>query len=374
MDPETSDSQTRDCVVESGDGPLSSHPTGEPVTSRATAPATRSPLDSVECLDMPVRHLRFVCEAERRFSLPAWDSLAPYKVLRGLIGGGLTAMSADLERRLFKVRTVSADGEAKGSAGPGTPWRLRILQLHARVIDRRFAFGVDLLGADPCDLAETFVDAVRLAGSSAPCRNWKTGRGTIWGISIEDEQGELRDKVPFHVVDVAIGPRLALRQRCSPPLEAWRSARAAMLVLRTRTILSDKPDRSKRGERLKGTGNLDAAAIVGGALRRLAALHVSTCCIDARRAEAEALRLRAQAEAASGDLARHWPLDCVDLVTLPEQSARHGGPRLAGMLGSAIFAGGPMEAWLPAFGISELLGIGESTSLGAGQAMWLPVP
>lgn len=121
--------------------------------------------------DPPMRCLIFACDADRRFELPLGETLGSYYAWRGLIGAVLTAADGDTASLLFKPGAVS-----RGTETPTVRWGLRLNDLYARSITRRFTLVIDLFGELPCARANVFVEAVRCAGSGQPFTDLRTGK------------------------------------------------------------------------------------------------------------------------------------------------------------------------------------------------------
>jgi hypothetical protein len=324
-------------------------------------------------LGVPIRTVRLACEADRPFAFPAAGTLEPYYILRGLIGAALTAKSRELERALFKPAPLRDLGGADHSELPGTPWRLRLSHLYARDIPRRFEFNIDIFGEEPCDLASELVAAVRLAGSGAPYRDWRTGTRRRWGLQLPSVGGRLPETVPFEVVDVDTGAAVRLADICEQTASRWQAARGATLVFRTLTVLKEKVGGMSNGVSLAVTGDVDAAALVGNVLRRLAVLDFATRRNPAERRWSQLRAALAEKDRVLTAVAAEFPLRCTDAITVPLEWGIGRQRRLRGLIGSTCFEGTAFEPWCVGFTASELLGVGESTSYGAGQVKWVPL-
>jgi hypothetical protein len=332
-----------------------------------TDAAAARPAPDRTILDTPVRRLRLTCAAARPFAFPAAGTLEPYYILRGLIGGALTARSRELERALFKPEPLRDLGGSEHSEIPGTPWRLRLSHLYGREIDRRFDIVVDLLGEEPCERFAELIDAVRLAGSGAAHRDWRSGGRRRWGLQIPASQ----TPVTFTVVDAEVRAPERVRDRCEAAAAHWREAREALLVFRTLTILRERVD-GGRGAPLAMTGEVDATALARNALRRLAVIDAAT-----RRHPAERTRSRLRAMLAEqgrviAALAAEFPLRCTDAVTVPIEWSIGRQRTMRGLIGSARL-NGSLEPWCAGLTACELLGVGESTAYGAGQVACVPL-
>lgn len=342
------------------------------LTALTSPSTTADPPCRLNALDTPVRRLRIICEAPHAFAFPALGTLEPYYVLRGLIGGALTAHSRELERALFKPAPLRDLGGTDHSEAPGTPWRLRLSHLYGREIRRRFEIVIDLLGEEPCDRMAELLDAVRLAGSGQPHRDWRNGMQRRWGMRIAAADTGPATTLTFAVVNVDADSPRPLRARCDAAVDPWREAREALLVFRTLTILRERLG-SGRGTPLAATGHIDAAALVRNTLRRLAVLDVATRRDPAARRWNLLRAVVADQERVLAALAAQFPLRCLDAITLPLEWRIGRQRTLRGLIGSTRLGGATLEPWLAGLTVCEVLGVGESTSYGAGQVSCLPV-
>lgn len=321
-----------------------------------------------QIVNPPMRRLVIHCEADRPFAMPLGETLGPYFAWRGLLGAALTDASSEVARTLFKPYPVGERTEV-----PTVPWRLRLGSLYARAVERHFSLTIDVFGEEPCSRVSDIVHAVRMAGSGRRFRDWRSDRENVFGLDIRDEQGRHTDKVSFTVCGVDFGPSVRLWEETKNRAEVWRHVIEAHLLIQTLSVLRERDPGQRKGAVLAVTGELDAAALCGNALRRLAVLDIAT---RAQREERTAARL-ARATAGCADfvasLAARSPLECADAVTIPVERRSAQRPRLGGLMGSARFTG-EVATWLPAFVACEWLGIGESTAYGAGQVRWLPTP
>lgn len=322
--------------------------------------------------DVPVRRVTLTCQAERPFALPAAGTLEPYYILRGLIGAAITARSRELGRELFKLEPLRDLGGREQSETPGTPWRLRLSHLYAREVPCRFNLEIDIIGEEPCDLADELIAAVRLAGSGEPYRDWRTGCRRRWGLQIPSCEGRPSGIVVFAVVDAKTSAPARLGDACDALAGHWRNARGALLVLRTLVILREREQGRARGTPLAVTGELNAATLIGNVLRRLTVLDFTTRRNPAERRWSDLRAALAEKERVLAAVAAEFPLYCDDAITVPLEW-RIGRQRcMRGLIGSARFSGSALEPWCLGFAACELLGIGESTSYGAGQVAWVP--
>lgn len=324
-------------------------------------------------LDVPIRRVTVSCEAARPFAFPSAGTLEPYYVLRGLIGGAITARSRELGQALFKPEPLRDLGGDDHSEEPGAPWRLRLSHLYGRDIIRRFDLVVDLIGEEPCHLVAELVAAVRLAGSGAPYRDWRTGRLRHWGIEIPSGGNTPPARVGFEVVAADTPAAMRLGDVVDKSASHWKRARGAMLVFRTLTILTSRMEGMRKGVPLAFTGEVDALSLIRNALRRLAVLDFATRRNPAERRWCDLRAALAQKERAMSAAAAEFPLQCRDAVTVPLELAIRGNRSLRGLVGSANFTAPRLEPWQLGFAACEILGVGESTSYGAGQVAWLPV-
>lgn len=323
--------------------------------------------------EIPVRQIRLTCQASRAFAFPSAGTLEPYYILRGMIGAALTARSRELGLALFKPDSLRDLGGDARSEAPGTPWRLRLSHLYAREIACRFDFEIDLFGEEPCDRAAELVDAVRLAGSGEPYHDWRSGGLRRWGLQIPSFDGRQSETVAFEVVNVRAPAPVQLGSLCNERTARWRKARSALLVFRTLTILREKSEGMGSGTPLAVTGELNAAALIGNALRRLAVLDFATRRDPIERRWPDLRATVAEKERVLAAVAAEFPLRCADAVTVPLQWSIGRQRSLRGLIGSARFEGTAFEPWCLGFTACELLGVGESTSYGAGQVTWVPL-
>jgi hypothetical protein len=321
-------------------------------------------------VEIPMRQLTLWCEAPGPFSLPLGETLGPYYAWRGLIGAAITETSTDLTRSLFKLEPMRDPESASTCEAPTVPWRMRLAHLYAREIPARFALIIDIFGEEPCNRAEEMVEVVRMAGSGASYTDWRTRRQTKWGLNVRDEDGRPVGKVCYEVAGADLGSPRSFNELCGEQQSRWQRERVAVCTFRTLTVMTERPGRAARGVPLAVTGDIDAAGLIGNALRRLIVLDHAT-----RRERSSIVELEAalaEAKTYVTALRAEAPMICSDVVTVPLQRRSPQRPRLSGLIGSARFAGGPLAAWCAGFLACEWLGIGESTAYGAGQVSFLP--
>lgn len=340
-------------------------------------------LGNLPAMALPVRRISFLCEPEMPFAFREDGTLGPWATFRGLVGGVLTDMGADVAGRLFKPGPVVRLDGSRGES-PTVPWRFRLAHLYMRDILGAFAVDVDLFGEDPCDLADVFVQAFRHAGSGESRPDWRPGHGVAhgrWGIEGLAVPSGRPARIRFRVLEARVGSVAPFGKRAARAGVGWKGVRSAMLVVRTRFIQRSKEPGNPKGLLVARTGDLDGASLVGNALRRLAVLEVATRRDPHRRTDADLADSLAWKERLVEGLASRAPLVCEDVVSwsidprLDQGASRAARPRGArdapGWVGSARFTGDGIGEWAPGFAACELLGVGEDTGYGAGQVRWL---
>jgi hypothetical protein len=326
-----------------------------------------SPLLRLPVMAMPSASAQVLCSAEQPFCFDESDrpTVAAGMVLRGALGTALARYScspsgfagSDCERRRgcrldepCRYALWYKPGLTSGQDDVAPALRIDHRALTARVIERRFVLPVAAWGEKAVSGFAGLIGALGDTGAL--------------GLDATTPDGLHPQTTRFALEDARIGTAVPIADLVTSAAESWKGCHTALVTFET---LLQPP--GSRPAALHAP--LEPMALFEAMVKRVATTEAAL-----RIGAGSRVDLAAVAQV-FGELRATAPLRTESATTLPvavaQRSTRSGQSIVRGGLIGSMVISGNLEAWLPAFVLAELCGLGRHTAYGLGFARISPI-